>query len=103
MIPSPPREAGCALEFVKLDMMDLSSETGTWQVIGYVALADNGAQDPFSEKNRAIVRPRACQMGGEGVTLMASATNETIVSTGSRITYGVLRHRSSVAEAPKSF
>lgn len=103
MIPTPPREGACQLEFVKLDMMDLSSENGTWQVIGNVFLGDSGILDPFSEKMKAIVRPRACRMGGEGVTLMTSATNEGLVSDATRINYGILKRRASTVEPPKSF
>jgi len=103
LVPTPARAPECQLEFIKLDMMDLSSSTGTWQVIGYVSLADIGKQDPFAEPNRALVRPRACAMGGEAVSIMNSATNEGLVTDGSRTNYAVLAHRTTDAEAPKTF
>ncbi len=103
LAPSPPRGAGCPLEFVKLDMMDLSSQTGVWQLVGNVFIGDAGLLDPFSDENKALVRPRACAMGGEGVTIMASASNERLISSASTVNYGILRHRSSAPEPPKAF
>jgi hypothetical protein len=99
----PSRGANCELEFVKLDMQDLSSPTGKWEMIGYVTLGDNGKLDPFSDENRALVRPRACDMGGEAVTIANSASNETLLSTGSAVSYGILRHREAKDAAPKKF
>ena len=101
-VPTPSRPEGCQLEFVKLDMMDLLSQNGAWQLIGNVILGDSGAQDPFSDRNRAIVRPRACNMGGEAVAIIMSATSEGLVNDTS-INYAILKHRSSAAEQPKTF
>lgn len=42
-------------------------------------------------------------MGGEGVSIMMTATNEGLVTNGSRITYAVLRHRTAEPETPKAF
>jgi hypothetical protein len=103
LVPTPPREATCPLEFVKLDMTDLSSQTGVWQLIGNVIMGGGGTLDPFSEENKTLVRPRACAMGGEGVTIMTSATNERLFSSASMINYGILKHRSSAPEPPKAF
>jgi len=103
IVPVPSRAADCPLEFIKLDMMDLSSPTGTWQMIGNVLLGDTGKLDPFDEKNKTLVRSRACAMGGEGVSIMMTATNEGLVTDGSRITYAILKHRTAEVEAPKAF
>jgi len=99
----PSRGKTCELEFVKLDMNALSSPQGTWQVIGYVSIGDGGTQDPFSEDLRAIVRPRACSMGGEGVTVMMNSVNQVTLVTASAVTYGVLRHRTVEDNTPKKF
>ncbi|HVY30947.1 MAG TPA: hypothetical protein VHB79_30515 [Polyangiaceae bacterium] len=99
----PSRREKCELEFIKLDMNDLSSPQGTWQVVGYVTVGDTGALDPFSEGNRAIVRPRACGMGGEGVAIMLNSSTTTALQTGSSISYAVLRHRTTESTAPKKF
>jgi len=99
----PSRGETCELEFVKLDMNDLSSPQGTWQLIGYVTIGGLGTRDPFSEDNRAIVRPRACGMGGEGVAIVInSATSAPLTSTSS-ISYGILRHRTAESAEPKKF
>lgn len=99
----PSRGEACELQFVKLDMNDLSSPQGTWELIGYVTIGDRGTQDPFSEDNRAIVRPRACGMGGEGVAIVLNSSTTAPLASGSSISYGVLRHRTTDSAAPKKF
>jgi hypothetical protein len=99
----PPREPNCALEFVKIDMGQLSGNTGPWELIGQIVLQEEGTQDPFAERNRAIVRPRACNMGGEAVGVAMSAVSQGAISSGSAISYGVLRKRTSESNAPQKF
>lgn len=98
----PGREESCKLEFVKLDNATLSGG-GEWEVIGQVAIGGLGSADPFSEKSRAIVRPRACRMGGEAVGIFQVTNTETFVNTGSTTTYAVLRHRSTTPQEPQAF
>jgi hypothetical protein len=98
----PPRDKNCALEFVKLDNQTMSGQ-GPWEVIGQVGIGDTGTQDPYDEKLKAIVRPRACGMGGEAVAIMMTAGTQTALSSGSAVTYAVLRKRSAQPEAPKQF
>jgi hypothetical protein len=89
----PPREENCALEFVKVDMADVSSKDGTWERIGQIVLQGLGEQDPFAEEARAIVRPRACAMGGDAVGIVLHATSHGVISSGTAINYGVLKKR----------
>lgn len=103
MVPAPGRDENCALEFVKVDLGALSSPTSEWEMLGQIVLQEHGIQDPFAEKYRAIVRPRACAMGGEAVGIVLSATSETLTSSGSTTSYGVLRKRKQDSAAPKSF
>jgi hypothetical protein len=99
----PAREASCSLEFIKADMNEISSGTGKWELIGQIVLQEEGVQNPFDERYRAIVRPRACQMGGEAVALLMSATSQGLTTSGSAINYGVLRKRTTQASAPAQF
>ncbi len=94
----PAREPGCSLEFVQSDMMKMRPG-GEWEVVGYVNLSDVGAADPLSDKYKDLVRPRACAMGGEMVTIMLANTNQTAYGTGSGTVYGILRH---ATESPAS-
>src|SRR5262245_12676683 len=77
----PPREEDCSLEFVKVEMADVSSKDGTWEMIGQIVLQGLGEQDPFSEEARAIVRPRACAMGGDAVGIVLHATNQGVLGS----------------------
>jgi hypothetical protein len=99
----PPREENCALEFVKVDMADVSSQGGTWEMIGQIVLQGLGEQDPFAEEARAIVRPRACAMGGEAVGIVLHATSHGVLSAGTAINYGVLRKRGGPPPEPQRF
>jgi hypothetical protein len=88
----PPREPRCALEFVQADPRTLGPG-GPWEVVGYVTVDEKHVGDPYSERYREIVRPRACRMGGEAVTILQAASRESRHGSGTGITWGVLRYR----------
>jgi hypothetical protein len=88
----PPRESHCSLEFVQADARAMGPG-GPWEVLGYISVSEKHVENPFSEKYRAIVRPRACNMGGEAVTLMQAGSRESHHGSSSGTTWGVLRYR----------
>jgi hypothetical protein len=99
----PPREENCSLEYVQLNMPELSSGKGPWELVGQIVLQEGGARDPFSPEYKEIVRPRACAMGGEAIGIVMNTQSEGIVSSSTAISYGVLRHRRPGGEQPKQF
>ncbi len=102
MVPAPPREPSCGLELVQVDVTQ-PSFNATWDVLGYVTLLDRGTQDPADPGNRALVRPRACTMGGTAVAVaMNSASTNKLGQTGSGLVYMVLRPKTASA-APTTF
>ena len=99
----PGREANCSLQFVQADMNQMGP-SGQWEVVGYVMVFETGMVDPFSEEYRQLVRPRACGMGGEAVTIMQSTTSQGLMGSGSGTAYGVLRPRKAASgQAPQQF
>jgi hypothetical protein len=102
-VNAPARDENCSLEFIKANMTELSSGTGEWELLGQIVLQEEGIQDPFAERYRAIVRPRACAMGGEAVAIVMTATSEGLTTSGSATSYGVLRKRSTEPAQPTSF
>lgn len=96
----PGRAANCELEFRNFTMDELAPGSGSHEVVGHVVLYETGIQDPFQQKYRDIVRPRACAMGGEGVTILNSATNNTAMGAGSTTDYAVVRKRVEPSAAP---
>lgn len=84
-------------------MNEISSGTGEWEMLGQVVLQEEGVQNPFDERYRAIVRPRACGMGGEAVTILLSATSQGIATSGSATNYGILRKRRAQSNKPTAF
>jgi hypothetical protein len=103
MVSYPPREQNCSLAFVRADLKQLNENKGPWELIGHVVLSQEGKQDPFAEEYKAIVRPRACAMGGVAVAVVMNANAEGLISSGTTISYGILRKRSAKSKAPKKF
>lgn len=101
-MPAPPREANCKLDMVQVDITSIDFNR-QWDVLGFVMLADRGGQDPFSEDNKALVRPRACAMGGSSVAISISGTNTNrFEQQASVISYMVLRPK-TWAQRPQAF
>lgn len=102
-VAAPARDPNCKLEFIRADLQQLSSAEGEWELLGQVVLQEEGVQDPLAERYRAMVRPRACAMGGEAVAVVMSATSQGLTTSGSATNYGVLRKRVQASSAPQSF
>jgi hypothetical protein len=102
MASAPPKPEGCELQFLQLKIEDLSPMVGTYEQLGSVMLFETGVQDPFQQKYKDIVRPRACAMGGEGVTILQQATTApaALGPGGSSINYAVVRKRQAPGAAP---
>lgn len=102
MISAAPREPNCKLEMVEVDITAVEFNQ-KWDVLGYVTMLDKGQQDPFSEENKKLVRPRACAMGGSSVAISINATNTNQFNQqGSGISYMVLRPK-AWAQGPQTF
>jgi hypothetical protein len=98
---APPRPENCDLEFLQLKMEDLAPGSGTYEVLGSVILQETGIQDPMQPKYREIVRPRACAMGGEGITILLSSSSAgPLGGGGSGTVYSVVRKRPAEGAAP---
>ena len=102
MIHAPPRETDCKLDMVQVDITAVEFNQ-KWEVLGYVTMADRGTQDPFSEENKALVRPRACAMGGTSVAIAMNATGTNAFNQqGSNLAYMVLRPK-TWEQKPQAF
>jgi hypothetical protein len=103
MMYAPPREFPCQLLFVQADMMELSP-MGKYDILGYVMLTQLAVADPYAEENRRLVRPRACELGGDKVALMMSSATTTPFGQGSGTVYAVLRDKATAPRmAPQPF
>ncbi len=85
----PARGADCELEFVQIDLSQITLEK-QWTIVGYVNVSDTGEQDPLSEDNRKIVRSKACELGGEAVAIGLSSSSQSAMGGGSGTMYAVL-------------
>jgi hypothetical protein len=99
---APARATNCDLQLVQVDAtaMDFNHR---WDLLGYVALKNNGLLDPASPESRALVRPRACAMGGMAVAVAMNATAQNVFGArGSVLVYMVLRPK-TWAQQPSQF
>jgi hypothetical protein len=99
---APARTANCDLQLVQADVtaMDFNHR---WDVLGYVSLQNNGLIDPAAPENRALVRPRACAMGGMAIAVAMNSTAQNVFGArGSALVYMVLRPK-TWAQQPTQF
>lgn len=98
---APAKPANCELKFVEVDMATITVKK-EWTILGYVTLGESGVQDPFSERYRALVRPKACEMGGEAVALGLASAQAGMMASGSGVMYAVLKpYEEATGEASK--
>ena len=89
MKPMTARPADCPLEYVDVAFERITVDK-EWTLVGYVTLSETGVQDPFAERYRAIVRPKACELGGTAVTMAMSTASQAAMGSGSGTVYAVL-------------
>lgn len=75
----PPKPEGCPLELVEVGPADMQpgaafGADGQFEQIGIVSIGASVDTDAMSDEIRNIVKPRACAMGGDAVSLLASGT-----------------------------
>jgi hypothetical protein len=72
----PARPADCPLEIVDVRNEDRMPGAkfggGEYEMIGSVLVGAEKGADAMSEEIRALVRPRACAMGGEVLSLLVT-------------------------------
>ena len=88
---APARPVDCDLQLVQVDVTAFDFNH-RWDLLGYVSLVNNGVLDPAAPSNRALVRPRACTMGGTAVAVAMNSTSQNVFGArGSGLVYMVLR------------
>lgn len=104
MMAAPPRPDDCALELVQADMMELSPMGTKWDFLGTVVVSKrwSGSLDPSDEGLRALIRPKACQLGGTSVALMQNVSSSSAMGSGAGIVFAVLRPKQAPG-APTKF
>ncbi|WP_394826072.1 hypothetical protein [Pendulispora albinea] len=75
--PRPPKPENCTLQFASISDTDTQQggkfgAGGEYEGIGVVMIGADEGTDAMSEKIREIVRPKACAMGGEMLSLAVS-------------------------------
>jgi hypothetical protein len=103
-----PKPADCHLEIVEIQSIDMMPGAkfggGEFEMIGMVTVGADEGTDSQSEEIRNLVRPRACGMGGDLVSLLSSGTGTTLARTAQQnIAFTVWAKRTQVSAAPKPF
>jgi hypothetical protein len=91
-VARPGRPPTCDLDVVTADATMLSK----YEQVGVIQLSNAPGDDPLSAEARDQVRPRACALGGDAISVMASG------NVGSRVGIHVGTFRSYVVWAKKS-
>lgn len=110
----PPRPPDCALQLVTVAPADMAPGAnfgagGKYQMVGVVGLGLPRGTDVLSPRVRELVRPRACAMGGEVVSIIGTgdATYDVAGQPGrthdqTNVTFTVWGPAAAVA-GPKAF
>ncbi len=105
----PAKPETCKLELVTITSTEMQPEAkfgtgGTYEMIGAITIGAKEGTDPMSEEIRGLVRPRACAMGGDVVTLLGSGTGANRKGFAQQnIVYTVWATRPEGAAAPQPF
>jgi hypothetical protein len=101
--PRPPRADACDLVVVNA----MSPTTfNSYEQVGVVRLSNVPAgTDPMDPSVRAIVRPRACALGGEAISVMASgdAVSRNGLRTTAYAAYVVWAKKRALSKGPEKF
>ena len=99
----PAKDPNCDLTVI--DAMD-TSNFAKYEQVGIVRVSNEEAgTDPMDPKVRAIVRPRACALGGDAISVLASgdARNARSFRTTAFGGYVVWAKKSDKPQAPQKF
>jgi hypothetical protein len=103
------RPANCSLQLVSIQAGDMApgarfGSGGELEMVGMVTIGADAGTDPFSEPMKQIVRPRACAMGGEVVSLLASGSDSNAYGRPQQsIAYTVWARRATAPTGPQAF
>jgi hypothetical protein len=100
-VPRSARGDTCDLDVISSDM----STFAQYEQVGIVTLSNASGTDPMSPEARALVRPRACALGGEAIAVMSSAglKNGFGMTVGSLRSYTVWAKRTTGPATPQKF
>lgn len=100
MAYAPAKMPNCNLEVINGAMQNpalLMTPNSPYEMLGTVATGQRGTVNPFSPEMLAILGPRACELGGDAVSLMMSGQNAGVMGIGASTgtAYLVLRKRTA--------
>jgi hypothetical protein len=101
-VPRAAREPGCSLDVVApTDMKTLMK----YEQIGLLRVSNvEAGTDPMAPNLRDLIRPEACALGGEAISVMGSGNVITPVATTSAYaSYIVWGRRMAASAAPQKF
>ncbi len=110
MAMRPAKPANCELKMVTVRPEDMApgaayGPNGEYEMIGVLAVSGASGTDMMSEEVRQAVRPKACEMGGDVLSMLSSATvvaNKWGTKRES-MNFNVWAKRPSTSAAPEKF
>jgi len=87
---APPRPLDCALQLI--DASPASGIPAGLELLGYVRVIHDEGRSPNDPEVLKLVKPEACKLGGEQVSVGASLNFTNGLRSGSSLVYAVWRH-----------
>jgi hypothetical protein len=108
-MPRAPKPADCSLDFVTVTPADMAPGAkfgmgGEFEMIGGVAVGADSGTSAVSEEIKALVRPRACSIGGDAISLLASGGGANAYGRAQQnIVFQVWARRQAAPATPQKF
>lgn len=107
--PHAAKPAGCSLDFVSVTPADMAPGAkfgagGDYEMVGAVTVGANSGTNAMSDEIKLLVRPRACGLGADAVSLMASGSDSNGYGRPQQsIVFQVWAHHQAAPAVPQKF
>jgi hypothetical protein len=98
---APPRALDCSLELIPAD--PAQGVPAGLELLGYVRVIHEEGRRPDDPDVLKLLKPEACKLGGEEVSVGMSMNFTNGLRSGSSLSYAVWRHRPTTAGKPMKF
>jgi hypothetical protein len=104
--PAPPRPLDCSLELIDNPMQG-ATQVGMMmppdlELLGHVRVIHEAGRSPSDPEVLKLVKPEACKLGGEQVSVGISANFQAGLRTGSTLSYMVWRRKPATPATPSA-
>ena len=96
---APPRPVDCPLELV--DISPTAGIPAGLELLGYVRVIHEAGKEPIDPEVLKLVKPEACKLGGDRVSVGMSSNFSNGLRDGSSLAYAVWRQKAAPGKPVK--